>query len=71
MISDAFVTVGCDQCSEEVNIKLTALAQNGSWDERDLNDRIVKEGWIWNDKEETICPDCQKENAENEEEEPA
>ena len=45
MISDAYVMVTCDNCSESQEVELTALGSRGSWDERGVKRHLERDGW--------------------------
>ena len=55
MISDAYVEVTCDECSEFEQHQLTATGRG--YDDRNLERQLEREGWEVNG-DETICPDC-------------
>jgi hypothetical protein len=54
MRSDAFIIVSCEACRSDLEIQLTALSRN-AWDERDVKERLRREGW---DPEREICDGC-------------
>lgn len=56
-ISDAYVTVCCDECGWEDNIELTALAHHGAYDMRYVARQMERSGWT-KDGERDICGEC-------------
>lgn len=57
-IGDPVIHVECDKCGEVSDpMNLTALAQSGSWDERNIKPRLKRDGWTI-DGNTTICPEC-------------
>lgn len=55
----------CDKCMDDSDdMGLTALAQSGSYDDRNIPSALKRMGWKV-DGDKTFCPDC-LERAENE-----
>lgn len=65
-ISDGYVNVECDRCHEEEQMEMTALAQRGSYDMRNIEARMKRDGWRIEGDTHT-CPDCVDEIAGAEE----
>ena len=59
MISDAYVMVTCDKCGTSDEVELTALAQRGSYDTRNVRSRIESWGWSVGTDDTVLCGDCQ------------
>ena len=60
MISDAYVTVTCDECGESEEIALTALASRGEYDMRNVPGELEREGWLtYGDRH--VCVSCAEE----------
>jgi len=57
--SDAHIIVTCDKCGLDEEIKLTALARRGNWDERNVDSELEAMGWLPDDdKNHDICEEC-------------
>lgn len=66
MRGEPTIIVTCDECGDDVEMGMTALAR-GSYDERNLNASILNMGWeIRGDKD--ICSDCVNEERRAEKE---
>jgi len=57
MISDAYVTVTCDECGADEDIELTALALHNAYDMRNVRPELARLGWAERDGKD-ICPGC-------------
>lgn len=56
MRTDPAITVICDECNDDMEVGLTALAR-GSYDERDVDAKLEREGWT-KDGDRDLCSDC-------------
>lgn len=56
--TDAFIYVSCDGrgCDIQEEVQLTALA-GGSWDERNVEQELGRQGWVFVDGKE-FCEQC-------------
>lgn len=59
MVDEPMVNVTCDRCGYTQDYELTALCDR-SWDMRDLEKKLLKDGWRLTCKleGETICDGC-------------
>ena len=58
-ISSASVTATCDRCLVGSDpIELTALAQSGSWDERNVKSALKRMGWQLDEDGTVTCDEC-------------
>ena len=55
MRSDAYITVTCDGCGDEIQIQLTATARG--YDERGVNGELEIAGWTTVDGND-YCEEC-------------
>lgn len=56
-ISDAYVNVMCDNCGYEEAYQMTALAHYGSYDMRNIEAQIKRDGWL-GDGTAHLCSGC-------------
>ena len=65
MISDAYVRVTCDECGDETEVELTALAGRGQYDMRYVINTLIRDGWqAEKGSDRTICEGCLEEEDE-------
>lgn len=67
-ISGAFVHVYCDKCNEEDEIELTALAQRGSYDTRNVPAALARKGFVDKGNGSHWCAECVAEAEESDSE---
>lgn len=69
MKSEAYIKIECNDCHDELEIGLTALAINTCWDERNVPRHVERNGWEWVDEDEQYCMECKTKHEEEEESE--
>ena len=67
MISSAYVTVTCNECNTEEQVKLEAIVRG--WSESSLDYDIPKMGWTIVDDNTHLCPQCAEDADEEDEDE--
>lgn len=64
MILDPIQPVECDQCQQRDEFDMTSLAQR-SWDNRNLDAKMKRAGWLTDGEWHFCCEDCAIEFAAN------
>lgn len=57
MIGEPKIFVMCDECEEDFEFSMTALVRH-SWDCRNLERNMLRDGWLIEGEDRHICPDC-------------
>ncbi len=60
-LSDALVHIYCDKCGEDDEIALTALAQRGSYDMRNVQKSLERMGFVDKGNGRHWCATCVEE----------
>lgn len=66
--SEPTITVICDNCGDEIQVALTALARR-SYDERHVDAHLESQGWGKPNDDDglDLCPDCMKDTDDDDE----
>jgi len=59
--SGGLILIQCDCCGEELQIEMTMLAKDGTWDTRNIKDKLNDNNWIMDDEDLDFCSEeCAK-----------